>query len=514
MSNMPFSSEEGARNAANASANGPGNGQDDTRGAPGAEHPQLSGQVGLRVVHTGNLMLAPAGREQAESVGELDGGLRFARSQPRLQTDVDYRVQGLFFKSFKDLNNVYHQLNANSRVALVTDRFFLDMFGLYDQTIVDPTATVSFSNIANASNGNLTNVGVLGAEPNVSLDFGANVTGEVRYGYTRLNYDDPTLLDADQATAHFGLGNSKVRSGIAWSVDYRSQRYTYSQARPVELADFEGDLGYWVTPAVRVFITQGLESDYLQPTTGHLENRSWYGGADWRPDVRTDVRASFGQRKFGRARRFDLNRDLPYGTVSISYSEDPDTLLGSQLGTARRVGELSPFDTLEGPNIDNRVFVEKRYDVGLVLNRPKSDVSLRAFRERRFDVINGQSISDQASEDLRGTEVGLRWDLNVATSLSATARRARRYSDVTVINDTLYLYDVDVIRRIARQEELTFSISRQNSVPGSVLAVVGASRDYSETEITVEFRRRFGREAVMLPQPVSSGLGGAGLGLR
>ena len=187
-------------------------------------------------------------------------GFTFSRSQRRLDADVSYQLQGVFYNQASDLNEVYHTLDASSRLALVRDRFYLDTFAIYDQAIVDPAGKFAFNKLA--ITGNRTDFLSIGASPNVVLEFGANVTGEARVSVSKITYDDPTLDESTERFVSFNLGNTEVRSGGSWVVRYDKEHYDYEVTSDVEFETFAVELGFWPVATFRLFTTQGLESDY------------------------------------------------------------------------------------------------------------------------------------------------------------------------------------------------------------------------------------------------------------
>jgi uncharacterized protein (PEP-CTERM system associated) len=286
-----------------------------------AQESELGAAIGLMVAHTDNVALAPSGLEDSEVVSAVTAGINFSQARSRFESDLEYEVQGLFYNEIEDADEVFHRLDADSRLALVADRFFLDAFGVYDQTINDPTAKYSINNIA--LTGNRTDVAIIGLSPNVALDFGSNVAGEVRYSHTKLNYEDEELIDTNEELLLFTLANSKSRNGASWGISYSNERFDYGALTEIELQTFELELGHWVNPGLRVFTTQGLESDYdtllvgLGEVDSSLEEHYWYVGTEWRPDERTLFSVSAGERSFGTAKRFTWNRTMRYGGVHI-----------------------------------------------------------------------------------------------------------------------------------------------------------------------------------------------------
>jgi hypothetical protein len=467
-------------------------------GAAVAAESSLSTNLGLRLAHTDNISLAAEGAEQAEDIADVTAGITFSRQQPRADSFVAYQVQGIFYNEALDADEVYHNLDARTRLEVAPEVLFLDLFGLYDQTVSDPAGKYSFNNLA--LTGNRIDVAILGASPSVPLVIGNNAAGEIRYSHIKTNYDDPDLQDAIERTAHFALSNVNVREGGTWGVDYSRNVFEYGSASEFELEVFEAELGYWLNTGVRLFTRQGLEGDYLafdtvpsdsgQRLRSGLDEHFWYVGLDWRPDDRTSLQLSAGERSFGRAHSFSWSRTLRFGGVSASYIEEPSSFLREQLRGVRRAGEVSPIDTLDGPR-GSLAYLREGADVSFFYDRPRSDIGLRFFTENRYD-LGDASAGDagEPTEEFSGVELSLDWQVNARASVDATFHVANRRSDLNVIDDRLEHATLAWRRSIGRQTELSLTVAKQRSRARS-----GVSENYEENQFIVTFQRTYGAPA-------------------
>jgi uncharacterized protein (PEP-CTERM system associated) len=459
-----------------------------------AQESELGAVVGLMVAHSDNVALAPSGFEESEVVSEVTAGINFSQARSRFQSTLDYEVQGVFYNEIENADEVFHRLDADSRLALVADRFFLDAFGVYDQTIKDPTSKYSLNNIA--LTGNRTDVAIIGLSPNVALDFGSNVAGEVRYTHTKLNYEDEELIDTNEEVLLFTLANSKTRDGASWGLSYSHERFDYGAQAEIELQTFELELGHWVNPGLRVFTTQGLESDYdallegVEQVDSGLDEHFWYVGTEWRPDEQTLFSVSVGERSFGTARRFSWNRTMRYGGIQVGYSEEPSTFLREQLNGVRYAGELSPIDSLDGP-MGNLLYLQERTDVAFFVDRPKSKAGVRLFKDNRFDIASDTEAVGARADSLIGTELTLEWDFANRTSLNGLLQRAQRKSVANVIDDELLTLSVEIVRRVGRQNDLSFVLARTRSEPGEASGNP-SQFEYSESRFSIQIERSFG----------------------
>jgi len=450
--------------------------------------------VGLSVAHTDNVELANDGFGHSERVTDVRTGFNFSRSQPRLEADVSYQAEGVFYGKLQDSDEVFHQLDAAGRFALISDRLFLDMFGVYGQTLVDPTQKYSVNNLA--VTGNRMDVALLGVSPTIDLGIGENVTGELSQGATRVNYDSPTVQDSTERFVHFDLGNTGKRDGGSWTTRYSRERFEYERSNTVELENVEVDLGRWFRGGWRLFTTQGLESDYAgleasgELDAGGLQQHYWYVGTNWQPDPRSDLEVSFGDRAFGQAHRFAFSRRFRGGGISIDYSEEPSTFLRDQIGAARVTGELAPIDSLDGAN-GNQLYLQERFNVALALARAKSDVGFRVFDEKRFEIGTDLGSDTDPTETRRGAEASFGWRLNSRTSLAASAQVVNRFSVVNVVHDKLRYLSLQMRRRIGTKQSAYMNLSRESSWPSSD---VSGENQYEQNYLVIGVERSFGAD--------------------
>jgi hypothetical protein len=469
----------------------------------------LTANVGTRVAHSDNVALAAPGSEQAEEIGEVTAGIVYDRTGQRQDTRIQYQAQGIYYNESKDSDEVFNTLNAQTRLALVLDRFFLDGFALYDQTVVDAKSKYSFNKLA--LTGNRTDVAVVGLSPNVSLDFGEKIAGELRFTDSRVNYDDPTLEDNKERVGTFTLGNSNSREGGSWALKYDSEDYDYESSPTVHLETFDVQLGYWVGPTVKLFTTQGLESDYTlvgrQDGSPGLDEHYWYLGIDWKPSERNEITVSSGERSFGDVQTFDWRYSAAHGGINVGYAEQPSTFLRDQLHSVRRSGELSPIDTLDGPN-GNLFYLQKRLNVTFLLERPRSNAALRVFQEQRFDILDALNDVRSQTEEYRGGELSMGWNMNTRATIGMSFQEARRQSTLQSVNDELQYVSIQYERKVGRQGAFTANFGRESATPKGGIT---GENDYTENQVSVGIRRWFGSAPVSgAPRRFSGYLNAAG----
>jgi uncharacterized protein (PEP-CTERM system associated) len=459
--------------------------------------------VGGRVAHTDNLNLSAADGEDA-SVMEVSTGINFDRLQPRIDAHVAYDVQGLFYED-STLDQVYQQLDARTNFSLIAERLFLDAFAVYDQTIADPTAQFSFNNLT--VNNNRADIAVAGLSPSLALDVGENVVGELRYRTIWSDYDDEALQDASVRSTTLNLGNADLRRGGTWALAYEREQFEYDFLQDIEFETFAVELGYWIGQTVRVFTTQGLESDYslVFATTGPspgLDDHYWDTGIEVRLNERADLTLRVGHRNFGETRGVSASYATRYGRFSASYTEEPSSFVRDQAFSAQTTGELAQIDNLA--SLDANIFyLQKRGDVSYVLERAKSRLGFRVYKDRRFDLAAALGGVEQESESYGGAEIWFDWDFSVVWAVIASAQVATRTFALRPIDEEFDYVALDFNRRIGEKGQLSFLVSRETAQPTS---------EFEEHQVSVSFQRSYGANAAGGVPARYSGLVGASPG--
>jgi hypothetical protein len=477
-----------------------------------AAHTELGGTLTSLVAHTDNVALAPKGLEESEGVAAVTAGIDFSTAAPRLNAVVRSTVNGAFYQKEREANEVFNTLDASTQVAIVPQRFFLDAFAVYDQTIVDPAGKGSFNRLA--LTGNRTDAAIVSLAPRVALNIGSNVTGEASYRDSHIDYKDSSLQDLSQRSAIFTLGNFNVRRGGTWSVNYDSEYFDYDLNGPIAFQTFDTQLGFWATESLRLFTAQGLESDYqavkdysVSKSAGRpgLDDYYWYVGVDWRPNSRTIALVSTGEHQFGRSYDAELSYRRAGQGIVVSYTEQPTSYLKEQLLSAQSSGQLSPIDTPDGPK-GNPYYLQKRAGIIFLLDRTRSHAALRFFSEQRYDIVAAENDMHVKTEDYRAVELSLGWDLTPKSFLRVSSQYEKRLSTLNVVNDQLTYTVLTFGHQIGRQSRLTVNLSQQRGVPyGGNTSV----NDYEEHQIYVVLSRTFGRfQASEVPRRFSGFLNG------
>jgi hypothetical protein len=454
----------------------------------------LGAHVTTSIAHTDNIALAEDG--QSAFIGDVSTGINFERVQERIDTQVGYTVQGIFYDEFSESDRVFHQVDSRAHVTIAPNRFFLDAFGVLDQTVADPTGKYSFNNYTITSN--RADVAIYGLAPSLSLDFGTNIGGAVSYSAAKVDYDDSSLEDSMEYLSTVTLGNKVVRSGLTWQATYTGERFDYPTPPEIEFQTFTMDLGYWVAPTIRLFTVQGLESDYssvlgASGDSPGLDEHFWTVGVAWQPSERAGISLSAGERSFGHSRGLEASYRTRRGSWQISYGEQPASFARDVVRGARQAGEVVAIGPVQGPQ-GNTYFLQKTVRSSFVLERSKSAIGMGYFKEERFDILAAANHIKNLTESYDGAEWWMSWEMSPVWTMNASAQRSSRASQLNQVDDRFTYASLSFQRRLGMRTMFWTSFSRESSKP-----ISGVLNRYSENQWSAGIQRTFGASADSVP---------------
>ena len=282
----------------------------------------------------------------------------------RVQLNVDYELEALFYSKVSQRNETYHDVVAEVTTAIIQDLFFLDLNGEFGQQAIDPKLPLSSTNLPVTSN--RTDGGSYTISPYIRRAIGGMVV-DARYRQDKFEYDDPILQDLESFGGEFSLSGG-AENRFNWALNYQYDRYEYELSPELEAAEGSHRIGYSPAQALELFVSGGLESDYRNRRLADLDEEIWEAGVAWN-DGPNSLEIAVGDRSFGSTVRFDYVRSLPSASFNVSYEESPGTAEDFRLGGIR-TDETVPVSDLDRPG--------QGRPLGSTTRRNRSDAESRA----------------------------------------------------------------------------------------------------------------------------------------
>jgi len=364
--------------------------------------------IDLGVIRSDNILIAPNGEEQSETVYTIAPEFYLTSDDDRFQADIRYRPEAYFYSEFEDADEVFHTLDASLTTALVREKFFLALNAVNFQSIVSPDARVPSSNLP--ITGNRTEARILEARPYWQQRLG-QVDLLIEAAYTDFEYEDSRFQSSNARDGRLQLGNIQRQQGFAWQVDYSYRRTEYDISPPWEFQRAELNLGAWINAGTRLFVVGGVETPYDSFLEADMDADFWEAGFQYAPNQRLNLEIAAGDRSYGTSLRGDFSYQLRRGEVAITYDDSPTSR--SELLMDR--GPITSPDNLDGlldrPGDSDR-FIRKRGEFRANVELAKSDLTVRVFSERREQrtTAEGEILGD---EELSGASI--RWSMQLGS---------------------------------------------------------------------------------------------------
>lgn len=379
-------------------------------------------RVALTGIWTDNISLAAEAQRESEWITELKPGFLLEADGRRVQAQLDYNLQALWYADNSQLDDVYHQLNGTADLVILPEMLFLDTFARFDQQSVDAGGRVAYSNLFET--GNRTDTLVFGASPYHVGRWGDWGESLLRYDYQAVRYSNtdqgvPPPEDSDSDTVSASLGSPTSARGFSWRTSGSYTRTEFDAADEFEYARVALDLGVPVGLRTRLTGTVGQESDVAEDSTrGGLDSSFWYVGFAWSPSELQSVEALVGERFFGTAWEVHWRRRGSRGELGLDYTEEPNTSSGVLGDETIFQPDLRPGGVA---TLDSRVFLQKRLAANASYEFTRSVLLARVYSDRREyqDVAGGRESS-------YGATLAYDWEAAVRTRIGITLDFERR----------------------------------------------------------------------------------------
>ncbi|NGP53722.1 TIGR03016 family PEP-CTERM system-associated outer membrane protein [Thioalkalivibrio sp. XN8] len=403
-----------------------------------------------------NVNLAPSGLEESETIAELRPGFSLVGEGPRLEAELDYEAQGVWFSDRSDLDDIYHQALGRGTYELAERSLFVDGYLRFDQENIDPARSLADSNLFDT--GNRADTFVYALSPYHIGRWGGWGESLVQYSYQGVrysNFDDATFDLEDSSINAFSaaLGSPSDRRGFSWRVAGSTQTTSFDTAEDFAYDRVALDLGVPVGLRTRLTATAGQESDFVTDrSAGGLDESFWYVGVEWQPSELQSLAARVGDRFYGTAYELHWSRRGSRGELAVDYTEEPTTSSGV-LGDE---GVFQPGFRPGGlPSLDTRVFLLKRLAGLASYELARSTLGLRLFYDERVYQDGSGDV-----ERNQGLGVTYDWQLGPRMVLGGVAEWERRSFGGVQREDDLAELTLSLTRALTRTVSGVLSVSR------------------------------------------------------
>ncbi len=415
-------------------------------GSAGAAQWDITPRFSAGEIYSDNINLAPVD-EIGDFITEVTPGISVRGAGARLQMNVDYNLQNLFYASESERDAMNHQLQANSGAELVENIVFVDAHALMTQALVDPAAPLTNSNISGS--GNRADALIYGVEPYVRHHFGAWADAEARLNYEKTTYEQNAGVAGSNSTLTgnvFSLSSGRRFQRVQWTATYDNQTTDYDAGSETEFKHYGVDFGVALRRQWRLDASVGHETN----SYGSIRSRDtggfmWTLGGAWTPSPRTEVAFGTGDRYFGTNYYFSARHERRRLVFTASYREDPYTassaLAQQQLVPLVDARGQPVFDpnqasriplSVTTPRLDDDVYINSEFDMGVAYAGQRSSAQLSVYDisrdyETRLD-----------NEDVQGFSVSWSRSLSTRSGTGISFSRSEEVLGTNAIETTSY----------------------------------------------------------------------------
>jgi uncharacterized protein (PEP-CTERM system associated) len=402
-----------------------------------------------------------------------------------------------------EADSVNPRLFANSNVELIDGHFFLDADADAHQTSIN-SFRVSGPQAANQT-GNTTTVYNYGLSPYFVSRVGELGDLTVRYGYDEQRYSGNSNNDIEDSNRHVGnirLQSLSGRSRFSWAImgDYNQTDYLGEETvtdLDTEQRSASLQLGYDLSRKWQLTGTYGKEWNDFFSINPTIDDTYWTAGVVWKPNPRTSVDASYGERFFGNTPALSISHKTRRTVLKLGYSRDltDSRSLRQRQQAANELDEFGqPIDPFTGEpipideylaSLNNGIRVNERFDGSFTIKGNRSSVTLsaRQSKQQRQDVV------DESTFDF----TQLKFTRNLTPHLSANAsvsRDERKSSNDNSLDSITYRFKLGMSLDVGPRSSLNASFihsDRDADVGNSVFG----NNSYQENRLSVSYLIRF-----------------------
>ena len=512
---------------------------------------KLTPSLTVSEIYSDNIGLAPSDEQSSDFVTLIQPGLSANLDGNRLDVNLNYDMQNIFYARNSGSNATNHQLDLGTTAELFKDRLFLDIDGAIKQQIIDANESFDSDNISTTDNN--TDVITFGISPYFRSDFNGYAETEIRYSYDVVHFSgnsgnsgngsgtqqrSNSASDSQQQRLDVNLTDGRRAGKITWSVDYSKSRLKRddsgdSNGSNTETGDSEREnldarINYQLSEEWQVSARAGYENnDLASRRDGNsqdnenggfwsvggiwtpnrfLELDALYGPSEneikvtWTPTSRTSVIVSRRDRDVGVDSGVIYQGSLAHRTKYTRWSAEyvEETTSTQELVVTDNRADDEEFSDENGQvalpdevfDLTDEEFFRKRFNLGFAYMRGRSQISVNSFVEDRE--FNDPSEDERST----GANVSWEWQFGAKTGSVMDLRWVRNESSGNAtLNNGSQIDDSGDDTLVSLSIGLAHTLSQRLNAGATYSFTKRDSnvseQDYRENRVTLQLRMEF-----------------------
>lgn len=247
-----------------------------------------------------NVLLRPPGQEESDLYTTISPTIGVNKTGARLKVNARYTPSLIWYTGGTLSNTVRNTLDGNASLEVIDNFFYVDARANIFQSFLNPFGPQPGD--IGSSTGNRTEVTTVGLTPYIR----GRLPGGSQYSLR----DDISYTSFSTGERPDTYGNSLAArwDGVSGTFIVPSAEYTYNSVQFGTQPAFVAQLARLratanLDPEFQVFATGGYESNDF--VVSEQKGPIYGGGFNWKPSVRTSVRANVERRFFGNSYELD-----------------------------------------------------------------------------------------------------------------------------------------------------------------------------------------------------------------
>ncbi|MGB5259781.1 MAG: TIGR03016 family PEP-CTERM system-associated outer membrane protein, partial [Gammaproteobacteria bacterium] len=281
--------------------------------------------ITLSETYSDNVAPGVVGADKSEFITQINPGLQAELRGPRIQANLDYRMQNIIYGR-NDESNTFHQYLARAGAEVLPEHFFVDVSASQTQRNISSDGLRFRRNYIITDN--RTDQRTASIRPSWHQSIGSYAEALLDYEHGIVRYDENVagLSDSSLDSASLAISSLSGERRLSWKIIAQGQNIVYEDAAidDVELRNTGLLLGYRVLPGLSPLGLIGYEDNDFGNRLTETDPKGlfWALGFSWQPNARTELEALAGDRFFGNTYRLKWRQRGRYLSSELTYSEE------------------------------------------------------------------------------------------------------------------------------------------------------------------------------------------------
>jgi hypothetical protein len=297
-------------------------------------------------------------------------GIMLNKPEGRLQFEIDYRLDAIFYNGLNESDREDHNLRLSSRLVHDPSNWYSQLNGNISRYTLDPNGIQSTNPLFGAANSR--ELQTLGFSSHYTNQLTRRISLAMDVGVNRSDYEQEAATDGTE----IGIvaASKSGWSHLDWSASARRQENRDSATR-LAVDNVAVSLGYGWTREIRTF----AELARTETSSSNIESDSALLGIEFRPGLRSMIKIGAGERDNSESYFLDIQHRKRHVQMFARYDE---RIITPRQQTLENLNNDTVFQT-SFQEVSIEPVLQKRGDLGLTYQGVRSELGFSWFESTR-----------------------------------------------------------------------------------------------------------------------------------